>query len=179
MEKQTTKVVHEQSCREGVSNYLVEEIKAKDAEIESLRTQVNEWENRAISAEVRAQCTAEELVATKDELHKQQVLTNEWENRSIQWEEAFKETQQALKEAQEASKEAKPPWWKRVLFTVGNWIFGIFLLFLSTIFGKAIENSSPKVIGKASSLISIDETLSIAFEYAAMLWQAVRVFLGN
>jgi hypothetical protein len=35
MEKQTTKVVHEQSCREGVSNYLVEEIKAKDAEIES------------------------------------------------------------------------------------------------------------------------------------------------
>jgi hypothetical protein len=84
-----------------------------------------------------------------------------------------------LKEAQEASKEAKPPWWKRVLFTVGNWIFGIFLLFLSTIFGKAIENSSPKVIGKASSLISIDETLSIAFEYAVMLWRAVRVFLGN
>lgn len=177
MEKQT-KVVHEQSRQEGVNNYLVEEIKAKDAEVKSLRTQVNEWENRAISAEVQAQCTAEELIATKEELHQQQVLTNEWENQAIKSGEALKETQQALKEAQEALKKAKPPWWKRLLFTVGNWIFGVLMLFLTVIFGKAIENSSPKTIDKASKLFPVDETLSTAFEYAAMLWQAARVFLG-
>lgn len=170
MEKQTKVIVDQQSCQEveGIT-HLVGTIKAKDAKIDSLLVDRNEWENRALRAEDQSQLIAQELAATKLESQKQQAAAkvelkkeqeakNDWENRAIKAEEALK-------------KANSGKWWKIVLGWVGTMI-------LTTIVGKAIENSSTQTINKTSTLFPVDEILSIPYEYAATLWPAIRVFLG-
>ncbi|MXQ55303.1 hypothetical protein [Shimazuella alba] len=161
MEKQE-QVVDQQSRQEieGIT-HLVKTIEAKDAKIDSLLADKNEWENRALKAEDHSQLLAKELAATKAELQKQQTATNEWENRAIKAEDALK-------------KANSSKWWIIVL----GWIGWMGSMILSTIVGKGIEIGSPKTIKKTSSLFPIDEIFSTPYEYAAMLWTAVRVFVG-
>jgi uncharacterized protein YdcH (DUF465 family) len=160
MEKQTQVIVDQQSCQEveGITQ-LVETIKAKDAKIDSLLADRNEWENRALKAEDHSQLLAKELAATKAELKKEQAATNEWENRAIKAEDALK-------------KANSSKWWIIVLGWLGSMI-------LSTIVGKGIEIGSPKTIKKTSSLFPIDEIFSTPYEYAVQAWQLVtRIFVG-
>jgi hypothetical protein len=175
MEKQE-QVVDQQSRQkvEGIT-HLVETIKVKDAKIDSLLTKVeallsekNEWDDRTRIAENQLQSIAQELsaakqeiAATKVELKQEQEAKNEWENRAIIAEEALK-------------KANSRNWWISVL----GWIGWMGSLILTTIFGKGIEIGSPQTIKKISTMFPIDEILSNSFEYAAMLWTAVRVFLG-
>jgi hypothetical protein len=166
VEKQTQVIVDQQSCQEveGITQ-LVETIEAKDAKIDSLLTKIeallsekNEWDDRAHTAENQLQSTAQELHAAKVELKEEQAEKNRWENRAIK-------AEQLLEKANSGK------WWKTVL----NWVG---MLILTTIVGKAIENSSTQTINKTSTLFPVDEILSIPYEYAAMLWRATRVFLG-
>ncbi|MCH5584071.1 phosphonate C-P lyase system protein PhnG [Shimazuella sp. AN120528] len=159
MEKQT-KVVDQQSCQEveGIT-HLVKTIEAKDAKIDSLLADKNEWENRALEAEAQLQLTAQELAATKVEFQQQQAATNEWENRAIKAEDAL-------------AKANYGKWWKLVLHWVGTMI-------LTTIVGKAIENGSTQTINKIAPLFPVDTILSIPYEYAVQAWQLVtRIFVG-
>ncbi|MCH5583577.1 hypothetical protein MK805_01150 [Shimazuella sp. AN120528] len=159
MEKQTKVVVNQQSRQEveGIT-HLVKTIEAKDAKIDSLLADRNEWENRALKAEDHLHSTLQELAATKAEIQKEQAEKNEWENRAIKAEEALK-------------KANSGKWWIFVLHWVGTMI-------LTTIVGKAIENGSTQTINKISPLFPVDKILSIPYEYAALLWSATRVFLG-
>jgi hypothetical protein len=169
MEKQTKVVVDQQSreeVEEGINTYLEEAIKEKDSKINSLLTKIellldekNEWDDRALTAEAQSQSIAQELAATKAELKKEQTAKNEWENQALTAEEALK-------------KANSGKWWKMVLPWVGTMI-------LTTIVGKAIENSSTQTINKTSTLFPVDEILFHSHEYAVQVWRLVtRIFVG-
>jgi hypothetical protein len=160
MEKQEQVIVDQQSCQEveGIT-HLVKTIEAKDAKIDSLLADKNEWENRALKAEAQTQSIALELAATKAELKKEHAEKNEWENRAIKAEDA-------LEKANSGS------WWKKVLIWVG-------ILIPTTIVGKAIEIRSTQAINKTSWLFPVDEILSLPYEYAVHAWRLVaRIFVG-
>jgi hypothetical protein len=167
MEKQTQVIVNQQSRQEveGITQ-LVETIKVKDAKIDSLLADRNEWENRALKAENHIQSIALELAATKAELKQEQAAKNEWENQTIEAIKALKIAEEALTKATSTTR------WKIVFTWVGTTI-------LTTIVGKAVENSSTQTINKISTLFPVDEILSIPYEYAVQAWQLVtRIFVG-